>query len=150
MKSLKQLGLQNRQTSNYADYISLDDKYVCCGWMDIHEDSDNCGYTPIFVVKPMYWHRDGVFVFKARKNKWIRLTRSQFIKKTPVEGITFNDDSFAFDARKLHGFVPPKIAARIDEKDYQHSDEYRKFLNDCGGWQSPKLVWYFETKEDEK
>ena len=141
MKTLKQLGLSKHHTSNFADY--LDNKMICCGWMDIHEDSDSLGEenNKIFKVKPLYWNDDGCFCIKIR-NKWRILPKDSFNNKKKVPGITYEGKAFCFDATKYHCFVPRNIAANLNNKDYQDSAEYSEFEEQCGKLSAPPvLVW---------
>lgn len=145
METLEQLGLTEYKTSNYADYLTFTTrnvKVICCGMMDIHEDSDNLGIdeNPIFKVKPLYWNENVVFVYKP-KTRWYTLSKDDFLKKKRTPGIKFIDDSFSFNATKFHGLVPKNIAESLNNDGYLESDEYRIFSQSCGKKITPQLVW---------
>lgn len=149
MKTLKELGLNNHKTANYADYYDRSDagknNKVCCGWMDIHTDEDNLGHEndPIFKVKPLFWYDDAIFVLK-NKNKWISLSKDDFLARKKKVGIKYKGDAFYFDARKLHGLVPIRIFRLLakDPISFEENDGYNKFVQEeCGVLNSPKLVW---------
>lgn len=143
METLEQLGLTEYKTSNYANYLTIRNvKVICCGMMDIHEDSDNLGIdeSPIFKVKPLYWNKNVVFVYKP-KTRWYTLSKDDFLKKKRTPGIKFIDDSFSFNATKFHGLVPKTIAESLNNDGYLESDEYRIFSQSCGENITPQLVW---------
>ena len=145
MKTLKQLGLSNHLTGPYANYLKNDT--ICCGWMDIHEDSDNLGpeKDKIFKVKPLFWHNDGNFCIKTR-NKWRILSKRSFNNKAKISGISYEGEAFCFDATKYHCFVPKNIAEKLNNKDYQKSEEYKSFERDCQKGGPPVLVWEWHKK----
>ena len=143
MKTLAQLGLAKHKTGNYADYFDKKDcSVVCCGLMDVHEDSDNLvdSGNPIFKVEPLYWDEDVVFVYQPR-SRWHSLTREDFLSKKKVSGIKFSGDAFYFDSRKYHGLVPKGVADKLNDKDYLKSEEYLTFVEFCNKMMAPKLVW---------
>jgi hypothetical protein len=144
MKTLKQLGLENHKTSNFADYIKREDPIVCCGLMDVHDDKDNLGSegNKIFSIKPLYWENSAVFVFKPRK-KWHILSKKDFLNGKTVSGVKVKNGAFSFDATKLHGLVPKSIAKKLNHPDYLKSKEYIQFEQKCMKSQKPKLVWKF-------
>ena len=143
MKTLEELGLSKHKTSNFANYI--DKETICCGWMDIHEDSDNLGddNNKIFGVEPLYWQDDGCFCIKP-KNKWRILSKKDFNNKHKVPGISYSEKAFYFNATKYHCFVPRNIAEQLNNKDYEKSKEYLEFYNLCGKMGEPVLVWRWE------
>lgn len=146
MKTLKQLGLAGHKTGNYADYFKKSDySIVCCGLMDIHEDSANLGVSEdsIFKVEPLYWDEDVVFIYKPR-TRWCFLSREDFLIKKKVSGIKFSHKAFHFNARKYHGLVPNSIASRLNSKDYLISEEYLTFKKSCKEKITPKLVWKWQ------
>ena len=148
MKTLAQLGLAKHRTGNYADYFSEQDRsIVCCGLMDVHEDSDSLGdgQDPIFKVEPLYWGEGVVFVYKPR-SRWHLLTRGDFLSKKKVSGIKFSGHTFYFDARKRHGLVPQNIANNLNNKDYLKSEEYLTFARSCDKMMAPQLVWKWQGK----
>jgi hypothetical protein len=146
MKTLESLGLENHKTSNYTNYIRNQD-LVCCGWMDIHEDSDNLGdnlgdsRNPIFSVEPLYWDSEAVFIFKPLK-KWHKLKVEDYNNRKKIPGIKYAGEGFSFNATKYHGLVPIHIAEKLAEDSaYETTDEYKAFANSCGEKTTPKLVW---------
>ena len=151
MKTLKELGLTSHKTKNYANYVQLDrgdgkTDIICCGWMEVHDDVGSLGPggNSHFDVRPLYWHRDGVFIYNFR-NKWIGIARDDFINGKFPYGIEKSDDGFVFNAKRQHAFVPLKVAKRIlktTKKDYLTTAAYDKFVeNHCEQEQTPKLVW---------
>lgn len=148
MKTLKELGLQDHWTANYADRSINDGKedLCCCGWMEIHEDSLNLGpkNDPIFRVSPVYWAANGVFVLNVSGDKWVKMTRGDFLRRKKKEGIKYFKNGFSFDARLLHGFMPKKIASTL-KKGFRKTKQYNDFVaNRCDIDQHPKLVWSFK------
>jgi hypothetical protein len=148
MKTLEQFGLAGYKTGNYSDYCnSRDGSIVCCGLMDIHEDSNNLGEfkDSIFKVEPLYWDEDVVFVYKPR-SRWHSLTKEGFLNKKRVSGIgiTYSGNAFYFNAKKYHGLVPKSIANNLNNKDYLMSEEYLTFKKSCMEKITPKLVWKWQ------
>ena len=145
MKTLEQLDLTNYKTGNYADYLKKNNEtIICCGLMDIHEDSGNLGINndPIFKIEPLYWNDDVVFVHQPR-TRWHSLSKEDFLKKKKKPGITFFDAGFSFNATKYHGLVPKNIAEHLNSENYLQSKEYLYFARSCGEKMTPKLVWKF-------
>ncbi len=143
MKTLFDLNLEKHQTSNYADYVDKKNGLICCGWMDIHEDSNNLGDSrnSIFEVNPVHWDEKAVFIIKPRL-KWYQLSLSDFLNKKRVPGIKYKGDSFLFDATLYHGLVPVEIARSLSQNiAFERSDDYKNFVKECDKKNSPKLVW---------
>jgi hypothetical protein len=140
MKSLKKLKLDKHKTSNFADYC--DSGLICCGLMDVHEDSENLGENnnPIFSLEPLYWDKKAVFVCNKKK-KWHSLSKADFLKKKKVPGIKYVKNGFSFNAEKYHGLVPQKVAKKLNDKKYTSSKEYKKFNESCSNMMKPMLVW---------
>jgi len=138
------LNCSNIKVGNYAKYISKKgSKYgeiICCGWMDIHEDSDNCGDNPIFAVNPIFWDDDAVFVLKNR-SRYVTLNKRDFSKQKKISGLKIENGSFVFDCRQYHGLVPSLIAEKIVELNSTKLEEYNNFLSTCNYATSPKMVW---------
>lgn len=149
MKTLEELKLDKHKTGNFADYVTK--TLICCGWMDIHDDTNSLGPTqdPVFRVKPLYWDDEAVFVSRSVKH-WYTLSKQDFLAGKSAPGIlvlaNLNVDSekyFTFDARKLHGLLPKELALKINDE-FLHTDEYKTFVKDfCKGVHSyvPRLVW---------
>ena len=140
MKTLAQLGMHQHQTSNYADYSFKPS--ICCGWMDIHEDSDSLGDNgPIFSLIPLYWNPRAVFIYRLRKH-WYQLSLKGFLAKVKVPGIKYQGKSFSFNATRYHGLVPKAIADQLCiTPAFEQSTEYAKFVGQCNKDTTPKLVW---------
>lgn len=148
MKTLEEIGFSDYETGNYADYKKTG--YVCCGWMDIHDDKENLGDVKggIFAVEPVYWDEDGVFVYEFR-NKWRSYSKEDFLNRKKSGGLKITDKSFVFDARKRHGFIPKNIAAKlISEFNYLGSSEYADFKNLCCEKGKVRFVWKWDTENE--
>jgi hypothetical protein len=146
MKTLEELGLEYHKTGNYADYFNRPDRsLVCCGLMEVHEDSDSIGDSedPIFKVEPLYWEKDVVFIYKPRI-RWCFFSKEDFLIQKKVSGIKFSNKAFHFDGRRYHGLVPKSIANRLNTKDYLMSEEYLTFKESCRKKITPKLVWKWQ------
>ena len=142
METLESLGLAGHKTFNYADYLT-EKALVCCGWMDIHEDSDNLGDSrnPVFSVDPLYWDSEAVFIIRPAK-KWHKLSLADFNSRKRVPGIKYTEEGFSFDATKYHGLVTSCVAKKLtDDLSYEFSSEYKNFANSCSQITAPKLVW---------
>ena len=155
MYSLTQLSLKGYKTTNYADYVGkkvkngiMGDKTVCCGWMDIHEDSDNLGDSPKdsnFDIRPLFWSKEAIFIIKPR-TKWRKLSKKEFLGKKKVPGVKYIENGFSFDAKKYHALVPKKIADKLAANpEFEESLEYKSFESRCSDKFSPKMVWNFEV-----
>ena len=147
MKTLKNLGLSKHKTANYADYLDKkENPMICCGFMEIHEDSGNLGITetPIFKVEPIYWNNRVVFVYKP-DSSWVIFSKTHFLNRKKVSGITFSGKAFCFDATKEHGLVPRSIAEKLNSEGFLESKKYLDFARFCGLSTSPKLVWKWKS-----
>lgn len=148
MKTLKELGLENAIASNYAKYNYITHippktyNFVYCGYMEIHEDSDNLGDSKkeVFNVIPLYWEDDGVFCILNRK-KWSFLNKIDFLKQKKVCGIKYENNGFSFNATKYHAFAPMRIAEKFNISNFSDSIEYKVFEQRCFEQTVPKLVW---------
>lgn len=114
-------------TGNWADYNTCK-PYVCCGAMDLHDDSDNNDGKKHFSIKAEYWNPAYSLVCSDSEGKF-------YIAKRTSEVITFDSD-------QDHCFVPNKVAKALVETQDQnckvYTDWYEKtdLLNT-----TPKLVW---------
>lgn len=126
-------------TGNFADYETCK-PYVCCGWMDVHDDS-YAGATeenPYFVIIPVYWNSRAVLLVTDDDGWIVTIPR------------TINDQ-VVFNARKKHGLYPSNLAKKILENQSWELPEVKKFNKSLGyedPIHTPKLVWTFIDSSD--
>lgn len=115
-------------TGNWADY-DLCKPYVCCGWMDLHDDIDY-GVTPeqpYFWIQPLYWDRRAVFVVTDESGRLVSVPRS--------------GEVIRFDGTKLHGLLPPAVAREVLERQDEEGPHYKAFSDRLPRNMPPKMVW---------
>lgn len=85
---------------NFADYSTCA-PHVCCGWMDLHDDNDYgvSGDSPEFVIEPLYWAPDAVFVVTDAEGNFVEVPRQPGLVR--------------FSGLDLHGLMPRDVAEEV-------------------------------------
>ena len=98
--TLKSTNSNVEHTGNYADY-DLCDPYVCCSWLELHND---IGYG-VSIVQPylkfqvLYWDHDAVLIATDGNDQFYEVERTA----SPIH----------IDGTKLHGVVSRRVADEI-------------------------------------
>ena len=123
----QRLGAQH--TENFADY-KLCAPHVCCGWMDMHDDT-NSGVTaenPFFRIQPLFWDADAALVITDDDDEFVMVERTA--------------DVIEFNGTKLHGLVPRIVATELVSRQDLLGPAYQTFesMVSCGLF-APRMVW---------
>lgn len=126
----------DRFTSNFADYGTCA-PFICCGWMDMHEDN---GYgvseeSPEFVLDPVYWALDAVFIVTDAEGRLVEVPRQP--------------GRIRFNGMELHGLMPREVADEVLAQQSTLGPLYQAFDQGLAFESvSPKMVWrWIETTE---
>jgi hypothetical protein len=119
---------------NAADYTSIPG-FVCCAWMDLHDDIDY-GVTkekPHFHLKPVWWDEDARLLHQYRR-KWL---------STPL-----SPEVVRINAARAHGLAPSKIADELVRLNHPNFPEFREWEDQATfrgrSWDSGdpiRIVW---------
>lgn len=116
-------------TGSYADNLTCA-PHVCCGWMDLHDDTDY-GVTPEqpdFLIEPLYWDEAAVLVVTDEDQLFRLIERAE----GPIR----------FNGTRPHGLVPRSVGDELVARQDEDGPLYRLFLEMTHQAQTrPKLVW---------
>lgn len=123
------LASRDPTTCNFADYDTCA-PYVCCGWMDLHDDA---GYgvseaSPEFVIEPLFWAPEAVFIVTDAAGRFVEVPRAPgFVR---------------FNGMELHGLMPRDVADEVLKQQSTLGPLYQEFDRGLAFDRvPPKLVW---------
>lgn len=98
--TLKSKNANSDHTGNYADY-DLCEPYVCCSWLELHND---VGYGvstvhPYLNLQVLYWDHDAVLIATDSQDRFYEVARTA----SPIR----------IDGTKLHGVVSRQVADEL-------------------------------------
>ena len=140
-KYIKSLSIKGE---NFVKRVKLQDggEASYCGLVELHNDEHALGPTRsnMFVIEPIYWDDDAVFVTKLPNNVIARITKNYFLKS--------KCEYFAFDALCEHGlFTKSLFLPYLKDKKFKDSKAYKNFLKKCESGGDVKLIWKFVSEK---